>query len=51
MTIKFGPKRVLGSSIVLGSLATILVPQAARLGYVYLAVVRFLTGTAHVCAH
>ncbi len=48
MSLKFGPKIVIGLAILIGSLLTVVLPFLARLSYIGLIVCRFLIGCAHV---
>ena len=48
LSAKFGGKRVLGISMLIASLLTIVDPFAARLHYAALFICRFLIGFAHV---
>lgn len=48
LSIKFGGKIVLGISMLLGSLLTILAAPSAKLGFGVLILCRFITGLAHV---
>lgn len=48
LSLKFGSKIVLGISLLVSSLLTIVLPFAARIHYTLLIVCRFLIGAAHV---
>jgi MFS family permease len=47
LAFKFGGKRMIASSMGIGSLITILIPFCARLHYLALIICLFLTGVAH----
>ncbi len=47
LSIRFGGKIVLGASILIGSIMTMLAVPSSKLGYFALIVCRFVTGLAH----
>jgi MFS family permease len=49
LSLKFGGKKVLAFSMLMGSILTILVPVSARTSYILLIICRFFNGLFHVC--
>jgi MFS family permease len=47
MSMRFGPKLVLGISVLISSIFTLLLPFAARFHYIALSIFRFIIGAAH----
>jgi MFS family permease len=48
LSLKFGPKIVLGITILIASILTVLTPVAAQLSFVLLIFLRFVIGLAQV---